>query len=320
MRIQKLFSWFLVLVLMLATVAGCKASGPTAIELVPRYANLIANIQVDKIINDQDLEDSYYRITRSLGQRQTVSEALDEIFEETGIDPRHISEIVIFGDMAVSEPEDYLGLIIEGTFDDEEFIHNFEEQTGEEFTTSDYRGYILYIDEWEGYGITFLSDGIVIIGATEAVKDTIDVNEGDIEMASGTILDTYNRSGDALIKVAFEVPTEMRELMTEEPIPDYADMPINTEPFAEINVVGFSISKEADTLTTQTELRFTNKDSAQDANDVLSGAISLFKGLSPVPEVKELLDKIEVTVNDSWLTIAYAITLSEIEHLIETYQ
>ena len=320
MHIPKLLSWFLVLVLMSATVAGCNSLTPNAIELVPRYANLIANVQVDEIINDQDLADSYYRITRSAGERQTISEAMDEIFEETGVDPRQISEIVIFADIATLETEGYFGLIIEGTFDDEEFIHNIEEKTGEEFTTSDYRGYRLYIDEWQDYGITFLSDRIVVIGTTEAVKDTIDINEGDMEMVSGIILDTYNRSGDALFKIALEVPEEMRELIAEEPIPDYAEMPINREPFAEIDIVGFSISKEADTLTAQIELLFTDTDSAQDADDVLSGAISLAKGMVQDPEIKELLDKIEVTATDSWLTIAYAITLSEIEHLIETYQ
>lgn len=320
MLIQKLFAWLLVLVLVLSTVAGCKASESTAIEFVPRYANLIANIQVNKIIDDQDLGDLYYKFTRSLGHRQTVSEALDLFFEETGVDLRQISEVVVFADIAALEWEDYyFGLIVEGTFDGEEFIHNIEEKTGEEFTTSDYRGYTLYMDEQEDFGATFLSDRILTFGTTEAIKDTIDIKEGDMEMASGIILDTYNRLGDALIKVAFEAPQEMRELMAEDPIPDYMDMPISTRPFADTDIVGFSISKGGDTLTTQIEWRFTNEDSAQDAEDVLSGAISFFKGISPFPEVKELLDKIEVDVADSWLEMTFEITLSEIEHLIETY-
>ena len=320
MHIQKLFSWLLVLVLILATVAGCKASEPTAIEFVPRYANMIANIQVNKIIDDQDLGDLYYKFTRSLGHRQTVSEALDLFFEETGVDLRNISEVVVFADIAAVEWGDYyFGLIVEGTFDGEEFIHNVEEKMGEEFTTSDYRGYTLYMEKQEEFGATFLSDRILTFGTTEAIKDTIDIKEGDMEMANGIILDTYNRLGDALMKVAFEAPLEMRELMAEDPIPYYMDMPIPTSPFADTDIVGCSISKDGDTLTTRIEWRFTNKDSAEDAEDVMSGAITFFKGISPDPEIKELLDKIEVDVADSWLEITFEITLSEIEHLIEAY-
>ena len=59
MNLKKLISWLLVLVLILATVAGCKVPEPTAIELVPQGADLIAVIQVSKIINDRDLRDAY---------------------------------------------------------------------------------------------------------------------------------------------------------------------------------------------------------------------------------------------------------------------
>jgi len=39
-----------------------------------------------------------------------------------------------------------------------------------------------------------------------------------------------------------------------------------------------------------------------------------------VPEIEELLDKIEVSAADSWVTIALEITISEIEQLTETFQ
>ena len=318
MQLHKLLSWLLVLVLTSATVVGCGAS-KTAIELVPQDANLIAAIQVSKIINDRDLRDAYDEAEKDSGQPQTIEEALDELVEEVGVDLRDCQQAVIFADTATLAQVGYLGIIIEGSFDEEQFIDNIEEKAGEELTTSDYKGHKLYAVVVEGgeFGIAFLSDGMLLLGTPEAVKDAIDVSKGDKKKVSGAILDAYNRLGDALIKFAFEAPEEAREALTEGLVP--GEMPISLDPFEDIDILGFAINKKADTLTAKIDAHFLNTDSAQDAKDTLSGAISLFKGTLQVPEMKELLGKIEVTVADSWVTIALEITISEIEKLTETF-
>ncbi len=318
MHLQKLFSWLLVLVFMSVIVAGCGAPGLTAIEFVPQDANLIASIQVSKIINDRDLRDAYDEFEKEPGQPQTVEEALDELVGETGIDLRDFSEVVIFADITTIEQVDYLGVIIEGTFNEAQFIGNIEQEAGEELATSDYKGYRLYTDEVEEFGITFLTDRMLLLGTMEAVKDAIDVSKGDREQIGGIILDAYNRLGDALIKFAFELPEEAREALTEELVP--GEIPISLGAFADIDIVGFALNKEAETITIQINPHFLSADSAQDAKDTLIGAISLFKGMLEVPEIKELLGKIEVSAADSWMTIAFEITLSEIERLTETFQ
>jgi len=318
MYLKKLFSWLLVLVFMSAIVAGCEAPGLTATEFIPQDANLIANIQVSEIINDQDLRDAYDEAEKEAGQPQTIEEALDELVDETGIDLRDFSEVVIFADTATLAQAGYLGVIVEGTFNETQFIDNIEQESGEEFTTSDYKGYVLYTDEGEEFGIAFLTDRMLLLGTMEAVKDAIDVSKGDREQISGIIVDTYNRLGDALIKFAFELPEEAREALTEELVP--GEIPISLDPFADIDIVGFAINKRAETITIQINPHFVSTDSAQDAKDTLSGAISLFRGMLQVPEIKELLGKIEVSVTDSWVMIALEITLSEIERLTEMFQ
>jgi len=316
MQLHKLLSCLLVLVLMSATVVGCGVS-KTATELVPQDANLIAVIQVSKIINDRDLRDAYDEAEKDSGQPQTIEEALDELVEEVGVDLRDCQQAVIFADTTGLAQVAYLGVIIEGSFDEKQFIDNIEEKTGEELTTSDYKGYELYTDEREQFGIAFLSDTMLLLGTPEAVKDAIDVSKGDKKKIGGAILDAYNRLGDALIKFALEFPEEAREALTEGLVP--GEIPISLDSFEDIDILGFAISKEADTLTAKIDAHFLSTDSAQDAKDTLSGAISLFKGTLQVPEMKELLGKIEVTVADSWVTIALEIMLSEIEKLMETF-
>jgi len=318
MHLQKLFSWLLVLVFMSVIVAGCGAPGLTATEFIPQDANLIANIQVSRILNDQDLRDAYAEFEKEPGQPQTLEEALDELVDEIGIDLRDFSEVVIFADIATLAQTGYLGVIVEGTFNESQLIDSIEQKSGEEFTTRDYKGYGLYTDEGEEFGIAFLTDRMLLLGTMEAVKDAIDVSKGDREQISGKIVDTYNRLGDALIKFTFEVPEEAREALTEELVP--GEIPISLDSFADIDIVGFALNKRAETITIQITPHFLSTDSAQDAKDTLSGVISLFRGTLEIPEVKELLGKIEVSVTDSWVTIALEITLSEIERLIETFQ
>ena len=318
MHLQKLFSWLLVLVFMSTIVAGCGAPGLTATEFIPQDANLIANIQISKIINDRHLRDAYAEFEKEPGQPQTLEEALDELVDETGIDLRDFSEVVIFADTATLTQAGYLGVIVEGTFNESQLIDSIEQESGEEFTTSDYKGYSLYTDEGEEFGIAFLTNRVLLLGTMEAVKDAIDVTKGDREQVSGLIVDAYNRLGDALIKFAFELPEEAREALTEELMP--GEIPISLDSFADIDIVGFALNKRAETITIQISPHFLSTDSAQDAKDTLSGAISLFRGMLEIPEVKDLLGKIEVNVTDSWVTIALEITLSEIEELAETFQ
>ena len=155
MDLKKLFIGLLVLVLLSTTTAGCELAIPEATDmgLVPRDANLIANIQVSKIINDQDLIDAYDKAEKELGRPQTVEEALNEVVENTGVDLRDFSEAIVFADVTTLEQAEYLGFIIKGTFDAKQFVGNIEEKTGEKFTASGYRDYELYVDEGEEFGI-----------------------------------------------------------------------------------------------------------------------------------------------------------------------
>ena len=58
-------------------------------------------------------------------------------------------------------------------------------------------------------------------------------------------------------------------------------------------MVGFGFSKEAKSVTIETNLYFSDADSAEDAADIINGVIALLKGLISVPEAKDLLDMID---------------------------
>ena len=318
MHLKKLLSWLLVSVFILTMVAGCETTELIATDFIPQDANMIANIKISQILNDRDLRDAYDEIEKEAGQPQTLEEALDELADEIGLDLRDFSEAVVFADTVTLTQTGYLGVIVEGSFSQTQLISAIEQQAGEELTTTSYKGYTLYTDAGQESGITFLSSRVLLVGTMEAVRDAIDVSKGDQEPLSGVIVDAYNQLGDALIKLAFELPEEVTQALTEEVVP--GEIPISLDPFADIDIVGFALNKEGEAMTIQITPHFLSTDSAQDARDTLSGAITLLRLMVEIPEIDQLLGKVEVSVADSWVTIALEITISEIEWLMEMFQ
>jgi len=315
-----LFPLVLVLAVVSMVAPGC--SEPefdlTPIELVPQRASMIADIQVSQIIEDPDLKETFAGVEKEAGQPQTFDEAMQQMVEETGVDLRDIDRILVFGDITALEQTDYVGLIAEGDFSEEQLISDIEQKTGEKFTTGEYKGYKLYQEGFEEYSIVFLSEKMLIAGTTKAIEDAIDVSKGIRDKASGVLIDTYNQLGNPLVKAVIELPEEAWAALDEEPA--MGDFPLSMEAFADIDILGLAFNKEAETITIEITPHFLSTDSAQDARDTISGAISIFRGTLDVPELKDLLGKLEVRLSDSWLTIIFEITQSEIEQLMETFQ
>ncbi len=308
----------LVLVFLTTLIPGCTAPAPelVALEIVPQGVSLLADIQVSDIINDPDFSYAYNRMEKEADQPQTYQDALNEVVAETGIDLRDVSRILLFMDITTFGETDYIGLIAEGTFNETELISRIQAETGRRFVTSDYQGYTLYQEELGESVITFLSNGMLLAGTMKAVKDAVDVTKNVRQPVGGNMLDAFNRLGSSLIKAVVEVPEETRSDLIEEPV--LGEFPLSMESFADIDILGFAFYKEAGAVTIQIRPHFLSTDSAHDAEDAIGGVLSLFRGTMQIPEVKELLGKIEVSLSDSSLTISLTATLSDIVQLMET--
>jgi hypothetical protein len=301
---------------LLIPATGCQ-SDKKAAELIPANVNMIAGIQVSKIINDQDIKDAFDTMDKSPGQPATFDEALDELFQESGIDLKNISHILIFGDIANIEQTEYVGIIAEGNFDETEIVNKIEENANEALTTSDYKGYKLYILEDESFTLSFLNDKVLLVGSIQAVKNSIDVSKGEGQPFEGELLEAFHRYDNALISSVFILPEDAFNMVDDEL--KMEEIPFSMDAFTGIDMIGFSLDKENTMLKSRYELHFTGTDSIQDANDTLSGLISMIKGMAEEPDLKELLGKIEVSVSEPWLRIDFNIEISQIENLIETY-
>ncbi len=295
------------LIASLSAVLGCQAEkaekeGIAAIDLVPQTANLAASVNLNRIFADDDVLDIINEIAANLEEPKTVDELLDQVKEETGIELRDFSEVLIFGDV---ESEDYFGAIVKGDFDRAALIDSIESAVGEELYTSDYKGYQIYSSQSNEWAICFLNSNTILGGSRVAVKDAIDVKEGAPSLDE-LIYDTYNALGDAWVKVAVEVPAEA---MGE--IPD--ELPPGLETFQNMEAIGFSFNKAGVNLTFQLKLLFPSSTSAEDAKgafDALKGMLAFIPDLPG--EVMEIVDRLNVEQSGSWVTVSFEATKAEI--------
>jgi len=300
---------FLFMAIALAAISavgiGCTSQdGAPAIDLVPRQANLVADVNLHQIFSDADVLDLVSEIGANLEEPKTIDELLDQLEQRTGIDLGDFSRALVFSD---TEFENYVGVILEGDFEQTALTDNIEGRLGEEMITTSYKGYELYLvtDEDEDLAISLLDDSSIALGATVAVKDVIDVKEGASSLGE-PLRTTYDALGDVWIKAALEMPTEVMGAIGEVPIP-------GLETLQNIETIGLSFDKKEVNLSFQLKLLFPSISDAENAR----GALNALKGmLAFVPnlpdEVVEIVGSLNVSQNDSWVTVSFEATKSEI--------
>ena len=320
--VKKTLSIFIV-VLLVSLPLGCggEATSTTIItpaELVPQKANMIGHIDLSQILEDEDIAALYEAMPIEPGDPQTLDEALDLAIGEIGLDLMDFREGLIFGEISEATGDmDYSGIVVKGTFEESDLIASIESGTDEEFTTISYKGYEIYTDSDEEGGIAFLGSDAFVIGSMEAVKDVIDVKKGAQPAISGKLLDTYNDLADGLVKVAMLVPPGV----IEEGLQEFAGelpMELPLDPLTNMDTVGMTLAKEAQSMTASLKLCFTDSDSAENLGTMINAAI-VFAGLIPdIPEeALEWLGKLDASVSGSCLDISLEMTMSEVETLMQ---
>lgn len=284
---------FLVIVLLVSLLVGCGGAGEpvTPIKLVPQRAALLEHIDLSRIMADEDLIGFYEEQVQDADEMpQTFDEALDWVKDETGIDLRKPVELLIFGtipeiptfeefgyyDYGELNTQLYMGFIAKCTLDQNALIDAIESAIEEVLPTVEYKGYQIYTSpgmypengfEQLGaieFGFTFIGSDGLVVGSMDAVKDVIDVKEGDQPSVRGELLDVYERLGDAMMKSAEVIPPGLIEGLFGEGLPELpSELPIDISPFFDIKTVASTFDKEGESIILFDQLCFTYSDTAE---------------------------------------------------------
>jgi len=320
--LKKLLASSLVLFLILPLMISCSAENASETILVPGTANMVVKVLVGKILNNTTFQTAYDELAKKNPELpQTLNEVLNQLVQKTGFDFASISTAVFFSDIESTSPKQntYSGMIASGTFNESTFIARIEQETQQKLTTSDYKGLTVYAGAQNEFEMVFLSQSQLAFGTPLAIRDVVDVSKRDKPALNGSIIDTLNRFGPALI-VGASVPPEsvLNQLGKEVPVPQKITLSLNS--LQDIDNIGFSIDQPSISLSVRLDLHFSNATSARDAKDTITGFILVAKGTSQNANVKTALGKIEVSMTDSWLSIRDIVTPADIGNLTGSMQ
>ena len=314
--LKKLLVSCLVLFLIVPGAIACTSVKASDSVLVPMTANTVVEVQLGKILSNPALQLAYEELVKVNPMwPQTANDVLNELFQKTGFDLSNISTAVFFSDIeSTSQPENaYAGLIASGTFDESKLIIKIQQQTQQTLTTSDYKGLTIYVGAQDKFAIVFLSQSQLAFGTPKAVQDVVDVNKGDQPALSGSIIDTLNRLGTALIVGASVPPQSLFNQLGQKA---HQQNTLSLGFSQNIDNVGFAIDQPSLSLSVRIDAHFSNTVSVQDAKDTITGLISVAKGSSQDPNVKSALGNVQISVSDSWLSIRDLVSPADITTLI----
>jgi hypothetical protein len=344
MQIKKLLAAFAALTLAAAALTGCAGSSqPAAVNLVPPTANMVMEIQVGEIVNDPALIAAYNNSTKSPTNPQTVQDAINQLQDKTGINIQNFTKILMFADVSkmqnntsntadgtsataatpsnslVSQASNaYEGIIAQGSFNETTFIQNIEAKTGQKTTNADYKGLKLYTLSMtraaaaEKNAIAFLSSSMMVFGSEQAVKDCVDVYKGNTKPLTGAVIDEFNKLGSVSIRGAFAVPAGAADTLNKD-VP--AASVLSAQSLTRLDMVGFSVNEGTQDVSVALSMHFPDAASAQDAQDSISGVVSIAKGMTTAAQLKTLLGNVQYSISDSWLTVSLKSSLTDLQSL-----
>ena len=305
-------------ILMLSIMlTGCqKPSIPTEALLVPQKADAIAKVKIAEILNDEDIADLYarYAVTDP-DAPQTLRIALDELKDETGVDLRYFNEAVLFADLSTLENViPYCGAIVECNVPAKYFFEVLGQLGGMDFETWEYRGYKIHTFENE-VSIAFLNRELLAVGPENVVKDVIDVGLGKSKPIGGKPYELYDALDNPLFKAAFKVPwTISKEFPTEIPLDD--ELNVDLAPLRDVGIASCVLDKSGSTINIKVQLHFASSPSAIDTSESIQDLITGAKYIWPSPEMRNLLNKVQVLTYNSQVSVEFDATLTEIKDLI----
>lgn len=308
-------------ILCLFFLAGCqKPSISTETLLVPEKANAIAKVKIAKILNDKDIADLYARyVVTDPDAPQTLRLALDELKEKIGVDLRYFDEAVLFADVSTLENGiPYWGAIVECNVPAKYFFEVLGEPRGTHSETQKYRSYKIYTFKDE-ISFTFLDSNLLTVGSENAVKDVIDVRLGRSKPISGELYELYDALDNPLFKGASKVPwTITKQIPTELPLDN--ELIVNLRPLRDVYMVSCVLDKSGETIYIEVQMQLATNSSAVDAKRSAEDLITGAKRMWPLPEVNDLLDKVQVSIYDSQVLVKFDATITELEDLIGAFE
>ena len=129
--------------------------------------------------------------------------------------------------------------------------------------------------------------------------------------------------GDALFRLAVQVPSEVSQGLDDaSPFEDlpFGDFPLDLGVFRDIEIAGVMFDRGGEDFTAIAQVDFTRESSASEAANALDGLLKLSRRLSSDEELKNLLEKVQVSVKKSRVTVRFEVGVSDLMEMIGSFE
>jgi hypothetical protein len=320
----------------MVALSGCLGGGGNGdsgdvnvIEFVPNQADGAFHIDM-AILEDQktsDLANALIELNmEQQGERYEGPESYDYIWQEfdqdsdTEFDPGSLNEAVVFG----SVPEDsstpapgsqYAAAVLSADLTEDEMVSLIEQNATIE--AGEYEGVPFYTIESDMGGNTsymaVIQEGVFSLGEEQAVRDTVDVAQGNAEVLSGDLREELDRVRDGYINFAFSIPDSA--------MPSQGGQGSGSllTAFEKVTVVSGSYYTEGDNIGLSTNMRAGSEGDAQDVSEAVEGLIAM-GGAIAGEAVSNLLEPTQVELDGSTVLVTYETTVDQFVENIESLQ
>lgn len=287
------------------------------LDLVPHGATSVTYVNVDQATSDQairEVVDTWYELESS--DTDSMDEAMAEFEDETGLDLddlHHATSFSKYDESTGTGVTQRTATILRSDWSESNFVAGVEQDDSVTLVASSYNGVTLYEPEEEPrFGtssswIGVLGDGTYVVGTEAAVKDTVDVQQGDADPVEGELRDAFEGTRSGYIQFAFSLP--------EEQIPSEARN-VNTSKLRGVSVVTGAYYSTSNGLGFETTMHTESESTARDVKDVTEGGVSLLRGSTENQELKETLHDVEVTQDGTEVTVTYENSVESINELL----
>lgn len=307
-------------ILVVVALAGAYVvltGGEDPLDSVPREADTVAHVDAagltaNESIRNVTLEAFHFQTVNHYYRGPHLDEQLAPFLRSDAVSLSNASELTFYASLTdeTRVDENYTGVVVEADWGPRAVVRAVA--NGSSKTT--YAGHDLYLPDGEGRAVAVLDEGEYAVGTPAAVRDAVDVAEGDARTVGGELRDAFEttreeRSGYATF--AYPFPTGA--------VPDIQF--VNTSAFNTISTVSGvyyrNQTANGTNLGVELRLRTGGEVAARDVADTLALGVSLYAQRKNDTALQRAASQVETRHPESTAVVVYESPPEQVSALLK---
>lgn len=294
---------------------GGSGGSAEALDVIPADVTAVAYMDVGGMLEDEAVERLMNTLLELAAEEEgytgptTTAEWIQQIQDQADLDPKEMGEAITFGTapdisgMETPAPTDqYGGMWFTAGWSEDELVGTISENVAQ-FEEGEYASHTVYeppsgLDQsWLGV----IEEGEFVLGTEDAIKETIDVADGDMDSVGSDLRDAYSSLRSGLFKVATTVPEDK---LPEEST-NTGGVEVDPARIAQVESGATVAYHDGDQVGMEAAMTAEDSNAAEDVRDILAGARATAENTVASDELAAELDAISVEQDGESVTISY---------------